>query len=493
MKDNVIMSKMDWVKFFTREELVAGLEISSDYLRLALLSQGKDKKSSVTALAEEPLKEGVLSDGLIKNKEEFVMAVKRLLVKSKTKIRYVIVSIPENNVFSKVFAFPKSIRDEKLKETMELSIGFQLPIKLGDVYLDWEKIEGEGKNEVLLGAIPKSVINEYVAALTPTSLKIVAVEFHLLSIARVMPKNDKPAMVLLDKPERMTVGVIKNNILRFIHTISYETVPKGKLNAELKRIINFYEGEYEELYKIVALKKETAETIGKINDLQVEAIDIVSPFAEQNEIKANAGKWLVAAGAAVRGALPRKEDTLISLMPVGTEEAYEYQKAITFSNLIADMTTVASVIFLAVFLVAWFMMLSIQQSLSNQYALFSSLPIPTETAELEIRARHLKYLVSKTDEIVKSTPMWSSTITEIRAMTVPGIILSNLVVNLPETPITLQGTAKDRDAINLLKRTFEVSSSFAGVNVPLTSLEKKIEIPFSISFQLKDSQSVYLK
>jgi len=89
--------------------------------------------------------------------------------------------------------------------------------------------------------------------------------------------------------------------------------------------------------------------------------------------------------------------------------------------------------------------------------------------------------------------MWSSTITEIRAMTVPGIILSNLVVNLPETPITLQGTAKDRDAINLLKRTFEVSSSFAGVNVPLTSLEKKIEIPFSISFQLKDSQSVYLK
>ena len=203
---------MDWVKFFTREELVAGLEISSDYLRLALLSQGKDKKSSVTALAEEPLKEGVLSDGLIKNKEEFVMAVKRLLVKSKTKIRYVIVSIPENNVFSKVFAFPKSIRDEKLKETMELSIGFQLPIKLGDVYLDWEKIEGEGKNEVLLGAIPKSVINEYVAALTPTSLKIVAVEFHLLSIARVMPKNDKPAMVLLDKPERMTVGVIKNNI-----------------------------------------------------------------------------------------------------------------------------------------------------------------------------------------------------------------------------------------------------------------------------------------
>lgn len=479
---------MDWVKFFTREELVAGLEISSDCLRLTLLSQNKDKKPFVAAAVEEPLKDGVVIEGAIKNREEFVKAVKKLVSQSKTRIRYVIVSIPENRVFSKIFAFPKSIKGEKLKETMELSIGFQLPIKLDDAYLDWEKIECENKNEVLLGAVPKSVINEYVAALGPTGLKIVAVEFHLLSIARALPKNEKPVMILLDKPERMTVGVIKSNVLRFIHTISYETVAKEKLNAELKRIINFYEGEYEQLSKIVALKKETVKTIGKINDLHVE-----TPFALQNENKSDAGKWLVSAGAAVRGALPRKEDTLISLMPVGTEEAYEYQKATTFSNLIADIVTAASVIFLAVFMGGWFLMLSIQQSLINQYSLFSSLPVPQETVELETRARHLNFLLLQINELVKTTPMWSSAITEIRARTVPGIVLSNLIVNLPDMPITMQGTAKDRETINLLKRSFEASSSFAGANVPLTNLEKKTEIPFSMSFQLKDPQSLYLK
>ena len=488
-----IISKMDWIKFFTREERVAGLEISGDFLRLALLSEGKDKKPFVITSAEEPLKEGVIVDGAVKNKEELGKAVKRLIGKSKVRIRYVILSIPENKVFSKIFAFPKSIKGERLKETMDLSIGFQLPIKPENVYLDWEKIEGEIKNEVLLAAIPKSIINEYVSALEPTGLKIIAVEFHLLSISRTLPQNDKPTLVLWEKQERMTVGVVKNNVLRFIYTISYETTPKEKLKTELKRVINFYEGEYEPLSKIIVLNKKTVSLAREVSGLEVEEAKIIEPFASAPEMKENAGRWLVSAGAGKRGAMPRREDTLVSLMPIGTEEAYEYQKAITFANLMADIITVASVIFLAVFLGAWFMMLSIQQSLSNQYALFSSLPVPTETAELELRARHLNYLVSKTGEIVKSTPIWSDVIEEIRARAIPGIIISNVSISSPETPISMQGTAKDRDAINLQKRTFEASSFFTSVNVPFTNLEKKIDIPFSISFQLKDPQSVYLK
>ena len=484
---------MDWTKFFTREERVAGLEISGGFLRLTLLSEGKDKKPFVVTAVEEPLKEGVVTDGTVKDKEELGKAVKRLISKSKVGIRYVILSIPENKIFSKIFSFPKSIKGEKLKETMDLSIGFQLPIRPGDAYLDWEKIEGEVNNEVLLAAIPKSIINEYISALDPTGLKIIAVEFHLLSISRILPQDNKPILVLSEKQERMTVGVIKNNVLRFIHTIFYETTPKEKLKPELKRVINFYEGEYELLSKIIILDKETAELAREVSELDVEEAKIIEPFASTNEMSKDAGKWLVSAGAGKRGSMPRREDTLVSLMPVGTEEAYEYHKAVTFANLMADIITVSSVIFLAVFLGTWFLMLSVQQSLSNQYALFSSLPIPTGTTEFEARARHLNYLISRTDEIVKSTPMWSNVVKEIRVRITPGIIVSNVVINSPETPISMQGTARDRDTINLLKRTFEASSFFTGVNVPLTNLEKKTDIPFSISFQLKDPQSVYLK
>ncbi len=497
--DRGIISKMDWVKFFTREEPVAGLEITNDYLRLTLLSQGgnrKDDKSAIVALAEKSLKEGVISDGLLIDKEEFAKAIKvikSLLDKTRTKIRYVVISIPENKIFSRVFAFPKSIKDEKLKETMELNIGFQLPIKLGDVYLDWEKIEDLSKNEVLLAAIQKTVINDYVSALEPTGLKIIAAEFHLLSIARSMPPSVKPVMTVIVREQNMTVGVVKNKVLRFMHTISSDNLPKANFTKELKRIIDFYEGEYEPLSKTIVLNKETASSLEDLANLDIEVASIIEPFSSHHNIETNPGKWLVSAGAAIRGSLPRVEDTLISLLPVGTEEAYEYQKAITFSKFIADVVAITSIIFLSVFVGAWFLMLMVQESLANEYSFSSSLPIPREAIELEKKAIHLNSILEETNKIVKTTPLWSDVITEIKTRAVPGVLTTNLVVNLPNMPINLQGVARDRNAINLLKRTFEASNMFTEVDIPFTHLEKKTDIPFSMSFKLRDAESIYLK
>ena len=56
---------MDLLKLFTREEPVAGLEISDDFIRVALLSV--DKKDGFTikaeAVGEAALPEGVVSAG----------------------------------------------------------------------------------------------------------------------------------------------------------------------------------------------------------------------------------------------------------------------------------------------------------------------------------------------------------------------------------------------------------------------------------------------
>lgn len=489
---------MDLVKFFTREELVAGLEITDDCLRLILLSQTQErnkngKKPAIIALAEESLKEGVISDGLIKDKEKFVKAIKRLLDKTKIRIRYAVISIPENRIYSKIFTFPKSIKGELLKETMELNIGFELPIKLADVYLDWEKIEDKSKNEVLLATIQKTVINDYISALESTGLKIIAAEFHLLSIARSMPPSDKPVIIVAERENNMIVGVIKNKVLRFMHTISCENIPKENFIKELKRIIDFYESEYEPLSKIMVLNKKTSMNLDKLEGPGTEIVSVIEPFRNQHKIKTNPGEWLVSAGAAIRGSLPRAKDTLISLLPIGTEEAYEYHKAITFSKFITDIIAVTSITFLSVFAGSWFLVLMVQESLANEYSLSSSLPIPSDVIELEARATYLNSILEETSKIVKITPIWSNVITEIKTRTVPNILITNLIVNLPSAPISLQGIAKNRDAINLLKKTFEASSMFMEVSIPFTHLEKKIDIPFSMSFKLKDADSIYLK
>ena len=78
---------MDWlIKLFTREEQIAGLEISDNYLRVALLRSGKEDRKDegksaveIKFLAEEPLAKGVLTNGSIQNRAEFIKSVKKLM------------------------------------------------------------------------------------------------------------------------------------------------------------------------------------------------------------------------------------------------------------------------------------------------------------------------------------------------------------------------------------------------------------------------------
>ena len=139
---------MDLLKLFTRDEPIAGLEISDSCLRLALLGivkekikakQGeKEETIEVKALGEKTLKEGIIVGSEIKKKEDFIAGLNELLKDIKPRVRYAIVSIPADKIYSRLYSFPKTLGGEKLEETMKLTVGFRLPINLEDVYLDLE-------------------------------------------------------------------------------------------------------------------------------------------------------------------------------------------------------------------------------------------------------------------------------------------------------------------------------------------------------------------
>lgn len=138
-------------------------------------------------------------------------------------------------------------------------------------------------------------------------------------------------------------------------------------------------------------------------------------------------------------------------------------------------------------------MTHIQQSLNDQRSLSANIPVPRESAALEARATHLNSLLSETTGIIETTPQWGEVVKEITDRTVADIAISRISIGLPEAPITLQGIAKSREAINNLSKSFQESDKFTAVNIPLTDLGTKEDISFSMSFQLKDPQSIYLK
>ena len=142
---------MDLLRFFTREENIGGIEAHDAHIRVALLSLDKKTTTvSITALVEEPLPAGAIENGVVVKSELLVSALTRVLKKMPSKLRFAIVTIPAESVFHKIVSFPKTVRNEKLEEAMKLTVGFQLPRPIEEVYLDWEKSDTRKTNEVLL-------------------------------------------------------------------------------------------------------------------------------------------------------------------------------------------------------------------------------------------------------------------------------------------------------------------------------------------------------
>ncbi len=499
--------RFDILKLFTREEPIAGLEISDSFLRMALLNletrkvaeksadktQKEEKIIAVKTLGEKTLKEGIIVNGEIKDMSELVSALKELLKEIKPRINYAVVSISSDNIYSRLYSFPKTLSGVKLEETMNLTVGFQLPVEPEKVYLDWEKIESKEKNEIFLAAIPKSIINAYMEALMAAGLRTVAIEFYPMSVSRVIkvPENENILTVIFSK-DKADISIIGGRAVRFNRLAPLSRFPdEVSFSDEIRKTADFYESESKNSVSEIALIGEG----GKISGLSlpVSQAGIISPFAEHTEIKKDGSRWLISVGAALRGILPRHEDALVSLMPVGTEQSYENQKAVAFAGFISSVLIGLSIFFSAAFIGVWILMISVQQGFRSRLENLNSLPLPADAAELENRAKNFNGLIVEAGGILGTLPKWSGVLEELKARAISGIIISNFSIISPQDAISATGIAQNRSQLNMFKKILEESPLFTEINLPLTNIELRENIPFSVSFRLKNPTSLYVQ
>jgi Tfp pilus assembly PilM family ATPase/Tfp pilus assembly protein PilN len=466
---------MDILSLFTREEAIAGLDVSDQSLRLTLLSFNKKKFSQeVKALVEEILPPGVMMHGLIADEVKFVAALNNLLKKSPLKIRYLVLSLAIDSIYARIFSFPRNIGREKLGDSINLATNYQLPFKREDAYVDWEELASKDKNEVFLSAIPKTVVNQYVSTLLKAGLKTVAVEFHPFSLLRVIDLPLDQSVLITEKDTNATyLYIVKNNLIKYVRVLPIEYVPDQGVAEEISRITAFYETDN-----------------GPISQtLNLDDAKVVEKYSDKN--LGQPGKWLVSLGAAARGIIPRSEDKLISLMPIGTEKAYEYQRATAFSKFLTTMTIVLAIFFSTAYLIVWLLLISIQQRASSQVDSLATVQAPAEGSALEERARKLNSLTQTTSQIITTVPSWSIFLNELKSRVVDGVAVNTANLTSVEGEMLLVGIANSRAQLNALKKSLEESPYLQNVVLPLTNLEQKENIPFTISFRLKDPQLLY--
>jgi len=476
-------SKMSILNIFTKERYVAGIEISDSIVRIALFRSNNKKKNvenqnqDELILIEETISANIIADGVVLDVELLSKTLQDIWDKVKPGTDYAIVAIPDDKIYSKIFSFPKSVDGTRLTEAMRLAIGFQLPMKTEDIYLDWERTGGTSTtNEILLSTIPRTVADGYVEALEKAGIKIIALESHLASIARAV-KSAPGTTTLFSKktPDGATIFALKDDILRFSRTLPLRFVSEDQISNEIEKVKTSF----------------VSEGIGDVVVQEIADATVRDEYAGRVEITNPKSKWLVALGAAIRGKMPEGTDNLVSLLPIGTEEAYAYQRITSFALLMRNLIISVSMFFTVTYIATYFFMYSVLQNTSGQITTLSDSDTPLELIEKEQQIIDVNSITETGVLFLSQTPMWSTVLEEIAKITPDGITISMFSAPIFNEKMFFTGTAINRVTLNDYKKTLQESSLLSEVELPLTNLEKKEGIPFTISFRLKDPSGLY--
>ena len=185
-----------------------GLDVSSSSVKLVELGQAANGELVLERLASEPFDKGWITDGQIEKFDEVAAAVKRVVVKSGTRTKQVVMAMPQSAVITKKIMLPAGLRDEEMELQVESEANQYIPFSLDEVSLDFCVIgpsaTSVGDVEVLIAASRKDRVQDRqglaeAAGLTPVVLDI---ESHAsrLAMSRVvtaLPNEGKDALVAL--------------------------------------------------------------------------------------------------------------------------------------------------------------------------------------------------------------------------------------------------------------------------------------------------------
>ena len=185
-----------------------GLDISSSSAKLVELGRSATGDYVLERLASEPFEKGWITDGQIEKFDEVVAAVRKLLDKSGTKTRLVVMAMPQSAVITKRINLPAGLRDEELALQVESEANQYIPFSLDEVSLDFCVIgpspTSGGDIEVLIAASRKERVQDRQGLAEAAGLKpvVLDIESHasLLAISRVvatLPNEGRDALIAL--------------------------------------------------------------------------------------------------------------------------------------------------------------------------------------------------------------------------------------------------------------------------------------------------------
>jgi len=185
-----------------------GLDVSSSSVKLVELGQTSSGEYVLERFALEPFEKGSITDGQSEKFDEVAEAVRRVVSKSGTRTKQVVMAMPQSSVITKKIVLPAGLREEEMELQVESEANQYIPFSLDEVSLDFCVIGPSptslGDVEVLIAASRKDRVQDRQGLAEAAGLKpvVLDIESHAsrLAMSRVisaLPNEGKDALVAL--------------------------------------------------------------------------------------------------------------------------------------------------------------------------------------------------------------------------------------------------------------------------------------------------------
>lgn len=253
-----------------------GLDIGSGYLKVVQL---KDTKGGYELELFDmlPLPPELIVDGSIIDSLRLIDSLKELVKKAKIKTKDAVISIAgHSSVIIKRVSLPE-MSEEELSESIKFEAEQYIPFDIEDVNLDFQILgpkEEAGQMDVMLVAVKKDIINEYLSVVKEAGLNPLIVDVNSFALENIYEVSyeiepDKNIAIVNIGASTINMNILKGGISVFTR----DSAVGSNLHTEaLQREFNLTYETAERLKKGEAVENVSPQDAFSVMDLASEEI-----------------------------------------------------------------------------------------------------------------------------------------------------------------------------------------------------------------------------
>ncbi len=223
--------------FFSKKSDPIALDIGSTFIKLVQLKGSKGNYQLVKyGMVELPPE--VIVEGAVMDAGRVVDAIKELLKAQQVKTKEVVISVSGSSVIIKRIAVADMPEDE-LSESIKWEAEQYIPFSIDDVNVDFQKLgpaAQAGQADVLLVAVKKDKINDYINLVKEAGLEPVVLDVDAFALANMYELNyqmEAGNIALLNiGASVMNINILKDGMSIFTRDI---TVGGNRYTEALQR------------------------------------------------------------------------------------------------------------------------------------------------------------------------------------------------------------------------------------------------------------------